>query len=88
MSKAHACDTCGKLITDSDIRITLDGYKVIQNEEQKQIPMGYGIGMPGDFCSFTCLSEWATKQQGILDEYKELAKKYEQTARDADDEAR
>ena len=33
MSKAHCCDQCGKLIKDSDIRITLDGFYVLQNRE-------------------------------------------------------
>ena len=76
MAKAHCCDQCGKLIKDSDIRITLDGFSVLQNEENNDMPKGFSIGEPEDFCSFTCLSEWALDQQKLLDEYIEIAEKH------------
>ena len=76
MSKAHCCDHCGKLIKDSDIRITLDGFSVLQNRESENMPKGFSIGQSEDFCSFTCLSKWALEQQKLLDEYIEIAKKH------------
>lgn len=77
MAKAYMCDHCKKLITEDDIRITLSGYTVYQNESCGDMPQGYGIGFPEEFCSFTCLSEWAIQQQALLDDYKKLvAEKY------------
>ena len=46
MAKAHCCDQCGKLIKDSDIRITLDGFFVLQNRESENMPKGFSIGKP------------------------------------------
>lgn len=74
MANAHCCDVCGKLIKDSDIRITLNGFSVIQNRENNDMPKGFSIGKPEDLCSFDCLSEWALETQKMLDEYKEIAK--------------
>lgn len=76
MAKAHCCDQCGKLIKDSDIRITLDGFSVLQNRESENIPKGFRIWQSEDFCSFTCLSKWALEQQKLLDEYIEIAEKH------------
>lgn len=76
MAKVHCCDQCGKLIKDSDIRITLDGFYVLQNRENNDMPKGFSIGALEDFCSFTCLSEWALEQQKLLDEYIEIAGKH------------
>ena len=73
--KAHCCDQCGKLIKDSDIRITLDGFAVLQNLESGDMPKGFSIGKPEDFCSFTCLSEWATEQQKMLNDYLKIVGK-------------
>lgn len=69
MAKAHCCDQCGKLIKESDIRINLDGFSVLQNRENNEMPKGFSIEHPEDFCSFTCLSEWALEQQKLLDTY-------------------
>ena len=76
MAKAHCCDKCGKLIKDSDIRITIDGFSVLQNRDNKKMPKGFSIGKPEDFCSFDCLSEWAQEQQKLLDEYMEISEKH------------
>lgn len=76
MAKAHCCDQCGKLIKDSDIRITLAGFSILQNMESSDMPKGFSIGDPEDFCSFTCLSGWALEQQKLLDEYSGIAEKY------------
>lgn len=75
MAKAHCCDQCGKLIKDSDIRITLDGFSVFQNRGNKRMPKGFSVSRPEDFCSFSCLSEWALEQQKLLDEYIEISEK-------------
>ena len=76
MAKAHCCDQCGKLIRDSDIRITLDGFSVLQNRENESMPKGFSIGKLEDFCSCACLSDWALEQQKMLDEYLEIAEKH------------
>ena len=76
MAKAHCCDQCGKLIKDSDIRITLTGFSVMQNIENNDMPKGFSIGKPEDFCSFLCLSEWALEQQKLIDEYLKIAEKH------------
>ena len=76
MAKAHCCDQCGNLIKDSDIRITIDGFSVLQNRENNDMPKGFSIKQPEDFCSFTCLSEWAQEQQKLLAEYIEIAEKH------------
>lgn len=67
---------CKKLIKDSDIRITLNGYTVYQNAESNKIPKGFTVVKPEDFCSFDCLSTWALQNKKILDEYKNVTKKY------------
>lgn len=48
----------------------------MQNRESENMPKGFSIGKPEDFCSFTCLSEWALAQQKLLDEYIEIAEKH------------
>ena len=73
--KAHCCDQCGKFIKDSDIRIVLDGFAVLQNRENEYMPKGFSVSKPEDFCSFTCLSEWATEQQKMLNDYLKIARK-------------
>ena len=75
MAKAHCCDQCGKLIKDSDIRITLDGFSVFQNRGNERMPKGFSVSRPEDFCSFSCLSEWALEQQKLLDDYIEISEK-------------
>ena len=85
MAKAHCCDQCGRLITDRDIRITIDGFSVLQNMENNDMPKGFSIGAPEDFCSFTCLSEWALEQQKLFDEYIEISERHYGEA--LDDEA-
>lgn len=77
MAKAHQCDQCGRLIQDKDIRITLDGYAVLQNRENGAMPKGFTIIQPEDFCSFQCLADWGLEQQKMLDEYLALSKKWE-----------
>lgn len=72
MAKAFSCDNCGKLITDKDIRIVLNGYEIMQNRENGEMPKGYDIGKPEEFCSFNCLSEWALNEQKMLDDYLKL----------------
>lgn len=62
---------------DSNIRITLDGFSIIQNIENEKMPKGFTIQHPEDFCSFSCLSEWALEQQVFLDEYKGITQKGE-----------
>lgn len=69
MAKAHCCDNCGKLIMDSNVRVVLTGYDVIHNEDKSNCPKGFMIRKPEDFCSFICLSEWAKKEQQLLDDY-------------------
>ena len=76
MAKAYMCDRCKKLIKEGDIRITLNGYTVHHNEGNAEMPKGYGFGIPEEFCSFTCLVDWATDQQWFLEEYLELAEKW------------
>lgn len=76
MAKAHCCDQCGNLIKDSDIRITLDGFSGLQNKKNKKMPKGFSIGKPEDFCSFSCLAEWALEQQKMIDEYLKIAEKH------------
>ena len=39
------------------------------------MPKGYSVGIPEEFCSFTCLANWADKQQKMLNDYKQLCKK-------------
>lgn len=77
MANVCQCDNCKKIIEENDIKINLIGYNVTQNLKSSKMPKGYEIKIPQDFCSFNCLSEWALKEQETLDEYKELAKKYE-----------
>lgn len=72
MAKAYMCDHCKKLITEDDIRISLSGYCVHQNEKSDKMPRGYGVGIPQEFCSFSCLAAWAQDQQGMLDDYKKM----------------
>ena len=43
MAKAHCCDQCGKLIKKSDICINLDGFSVLQNRENNEMPKGFSI---------------------------------------------
>lgn len=76
MAKSYCCDQCRKLIKDSDIRIILDGFSVLQNRENGNMPKGFSIGKSEDFCSFRCLSEWALEQQKMLDEYLEIVEKH------------
>ena len=76
MAKAYCCDQCGKLIKDRDIRITLEGFSVFQNRKNNDMPKGFLTGNPKDFCSFTCLFEWALEQQKLLDKYMEIAEKH------------
>lgn len=78
MASVCQCDNCKKIIGDDDIKIKLNGYEVSQNRRKRMYPMGYGIGKPEEFCSFTCLAEWATKEQEVLNDFKELGKKYEE----------
>ncbi len=75
--KAYQCDQCGKLIDSNDIRITVKGYEVLQNRSNNNMPKGFGINYPQDFCSFTCLSGWALEQQEMLDEYMNISKENE-----------
>jgi hypothetical protein len=78
MSKAITCDQCGKLIADNDIRIVIHGYTVIHNAAKPDTKhKGYGIGYPQDFCSMTCLAQWAEGQQELLDDYLALVKRRE-----------
>jgi len=74
--KAHTCDYCGKLIKDSDIRVILCGYEVLQNRHNENMPKGFAVKFPfdkpDDFCSFTCLSEWLKNMQPLLDEYNKI----------------
>lgn len=74
MAMVCQCNNCKKIIEKDDIKINLLGYKVSHNSSSKKLPMGYGIEIPEDFCSFNCLSEWAKEQQKLLDDYMELAK--------------
>lgn len=74
MSKAFECDNCGKKIGENDIRVVLNGYTVLHNQADARSKFqGYGIGHQDDFCSFTCLAQWAESQQGLLDDYLKLA---------------
>ena len=75
MAKAFMCDNCKKLITEDEIRIVLHGYSVHHNMTKRDTPKGYGIGIPEEFCSFTCLANWADEQQKLLDDYKALCDK-------------
>lgn len=77
MAMVCQCNNCKKIIGKDDIKINLIGYKVSHNAFSTQMPKGYAIGIPEDFCSFGCLAEWATEKQKMLDEYIELANKYE-----------
>ena len=52
MAKAYCCDQCGELIKDDDIRITIDGFSVLQNRENENMPKGFSVVNPKDFCSF------------------------------------
>lgn len=76
MSKVHCCDLCGKMIKDSDIKISVLGFSVTQNMDNMEMPKGFSILQPEDFCSFDCLSKWAIENQKILDKYIELSKKF------------
>jgi hypothetical protein len=73
--KAYMCDNCKKAITENDLRITLSGYTVHENEKSASMPKGYSVGIPEEFCSFTCLANWADEQQKMLNDYKQLCKK-------------
>jgi hypothetical protein len=73
--KAYMCDHCKRAITENDLRITLLGYTVHENEKNHLMPKGYSVGMPEEFCSFTCLANWADEQQKMLNDYKELCEK-------------
>jgi hypothetical protein len=75
MAKAYMCDGCKKLITENDIRIVLHGYSVHHNIANEDMPKGYGIGIPEEFCSFKCLANWADEQQKLLDDYEALCLK-------------
>jgi len=75
MAKAYMCDCCKKLISENDLRITLSGYTVHHNEENAQMPKGYLLGFPEEFCSFMCLANWADEQQKLLNDYKALCAK-------------
>ena len=75
MAKAYCCDQCGELIKDDDIRITIDGFSVLQNRENENMPKGFSVVNPKDFCSFVCLSEWIMEQQRLLDKYIEISEK-------------
>ena len=72
MAKAHCCDNCGKLLKDSDIRITIDGFSVVQNMETIKMPKGFSIKHPQDLCSFHCVIDWARQNQILLDDYKRM----------------
>ena len=72
MAKVHCCDQCGQLIKDSDIRITIDGFAVLQNRENNDMPKGFAVKQPEDFCSFDCLAEWALEQKRVLEKYREI----------------
>ena len=65
MAKAYMCDQCKALITEDSIRISLAGYEVVGAREKRK---GYLIRQPQDFCSFTCLAEWASEEQKSLDD--------------------
>ena len=67
MANAKVCDNCGKVI--DGIHISIKGYKVEKIE--------YGIDGIEDFCSFNCLSEYAKKQQEILEDVLKLKNKKE-----------
>jgi hypothetical protein len=62
-------------MTENDLRITLLGYTVHENEKNHLMPKGYSVGIPEEFCSFTCLANWADEQQKMLNDYKELCEK-------------
>lgn len=83
MAKAYCCDWCGSLIGEDDIRITLDGYAVLQNQDRPVLPKGFSIKNPEDFCSFDCLSLWATNEQKLLNDYIALASQMEIKENDA-----
>ena len=75
MAKAYMCDCCKKLIAPNDLRINLAGYTVHHNEENNDIPKGYGIGIPEEFCSFKCLANWADEQEKLLTDYIALTER-------------
>lgn len=70
MANAKICDNCKKVI--EDIRIKIEGYKVETKEK-----LGYELKHIEDFCSFNCLSEYAKKQQELLDEALKVIERYE-----------
>lgn len=78
--KTHCCDQCGKLIKDKDIRITINGFSVLQNQESNRFPKGFQVEKPEDFCSFQCLANWALEAQQMLDEYIKIASKFEEVS--------
>lgn len=87
MARVHCCDWCRMIILDSDIRITIDGFSVIQNMENNDMPKGFCVKNLKDFCSFTCLSNWALKQQELLAEYIDISKKhYKEASKDGKDD--
>lgn len=69
MANARICDNCKKVI--EDVSITIEGYKVKTKEK-----LGYELKQIEDFCSFNCLSEYAKKQQTILDEALKVIERY------------
>lgn len=73
--QVHCCDSCGKLIKDENIRIVLNGFSVLQNEKNCEMPKGFSIKKPEEFCSFNCLSVWAEKNQKMLDDYMRILEK-------------
>lgn len=73
--KVHSCDQCGRVIKDTDIRVSIDGFSVIHNINNPKMPKGFSLQKPEDFCSFQCLANWALDTQKLLDQYKEIAKK-------------
>ena len=62
MADAKICDNCKKVI--EDIHIIMKGYKVETKEK-----LGYELSKTEDFCSFNCLSEFAIKEQKLVDEF-------------------
>jgi hypothetical protein len=60
MAEARKCDCCGKLI--DGFNVILHGYTVKYDE--RDFP-GYSFGYKRDICSFSCLSEWAEKEQEL-----------------------
>jgi hypothetical protein len=75
VAKTCVCDNCKAQIGNNDIRISLKGFTVRHNENKAEMPKGFSVETPEDFCSFTCLANWADEQQVILDDYKKICAK-------------